>query len=99
MRHTLNAMKHCIAALIATCALNAWSSPIAYVANEGSRTLSVLDTATDTVLAEIAVGGKPRGTAIANDGLTAYVSDAAGDRLAIVDLAARKLRAQIALGR
>ena len=55
--------------------LAALAAPFAYVPNEGSATLSIIDTATDQVVGEIAVGKKPRGTVISLDGKTAYVSD------------------------
>ena len=36
------------------------AAPFAYVPNEGSGTLSVIDTATDQVVAQIPAGKKPR---------------------------------------
>ena len=51
-----------VAAALAVAPLAAAAAPFAYVPNEGSGTLSVIDTATDQVVAEIAVGQKPRGT-------------------------------------
>src|SRR5512144_2133283 len=53
----------------------ALAAPFAYVPNEGSGSVSVIDTATDQVIAEIPAGKKPRGTAVSVDGRTAYVSD------------------------
>src|SRR5689334_19175106 len=44
------------------------SVPLAYVPNEGSGTISIIDTGTDTVVGEIAAGGKPRGIAASRDG-------------------------------
>lgn len=38
----------------------ALAAPMAYVPNEKSGTVSVIDTATDTVVAEIKAGSKPR---------------------------------------
>jgi YVTN family beta-propeller protein len=50
-----------IASLLAVpAALSA--APFAYVPNEGAGTLSVIDTATDQVVAEVPAGKKPRGT-------------------------------------
>lgn len=74
------------------------AAPFAYVPNEGSGTLSVIDTATDQVVATIPAGKKPRGTVIAPDGARAYVSDQPGNRLVVVDLAARKAVGAVALG-
>jgi YVTN family beta-propeller protein len=76
----------------------AQAAPFAYVPNEGSGTLSVIDIATDKVVAEIAAGTKPRGTVVSADGRLAYVSDQPNNRLVLVDLEARKASGQIALG-
>ena len=58
-------------ALVFALPLAAFAAPFAYVPNEGSGTVSVIDTATDQVVAEIAAGKKPRGTAVSADGRTA----------------------------
>src|SRR5215216_2724488 len=49
--------------------------PLAYVPNEGSGTISIIDTATDTTIGEINTGGKPRGIALSRDGGFMYGSD------------------------
>jgi len=56
-------------------ASNVLAAPFAYVPNEKSGTLSVIDTETDSVVAEIKAGDKPRGLAVSKDGKTLYVSD------------------------
>src|SRR5436305_10928955 len=78
--------------------LAAAAAPFAYVPNEGSGTVSVIDTATDQVVAEIPAGKKPRGTALSPDGRTAYVSDQPGNRLVVLDLQRRTASGAIALG-
>jgi YVTN family beta-propeller protein len=40
----------------------------AYITNEGSNSVSVIDTATNTVIATIPVGGEPHGVAVSSDG-------------------------------
>src|SRR5919106_1315763 len=47
--------------------------PLAYVPNEGSGTISIIDTAADAVIGEINTGGKPRGIALSRDGRLIYV--------------------------
>lgn len=86
------------AALLGAGATSARAAPFAYVPNEGSGTLSVIDIASDQVVADIAVGKKPRGTAITPDGRLAYVSDQPNNRVVLVDLAARKVAGEVALG-
>lgn len=75
------------------------AAPFAYVPNEGSGTVSVIDTATDKVVAEIPAGAKPRGTAISPDGRTAYVSNQPNNRLVLIDLMQRRSAGAIALTR
>ncbi|WP_374563987.1 cytochrome b/b6 domain-containing protein [Ideonella sp.] len=74
------------------------AAPFAYVPNEGSGSLSVIDIASDQVVAEIMVGKKPRGTVVTPDGRYAYVSDQPGNRLVIVDLTKRLATGEVALG-
>ena len=45
-----------------------------YVANGGSANVSVIDTATNTVLATVPVGTNPRSIAVTPDGKRAYVT-------------------------
>ena len=80
-------------------ALRAAAGPYAYVANEGSGTVSVIDTSDDQVVVELAIGGKPRGMAITPDGRTAYVSDQTGNRLVVIDLSERRVTGAVVLGR
>ena len=85
------------AALVAA-PLAAGAAPFAYVPNEGSGTLSVIDTATDQVVADVSVGQKPRGTVVSADGRTAYVSDQPNNVLVLVHMTTRKRSGAIAVG-
>ena len=73
----------------------ALASPFAYVPNEKSGTVSVIDVATDSVVTDIKAGSKPRGLAIAGNRL--YVSDQPANALVVIDLASRSRR-HVALG-
>src|SRR6476660_9357905 len=75
-----------LGALTLVMPLAALAAPFAYVPNEGSGSLSVIDTATDQVVGEIA------------DGRTVYVSDQPNNQLVVVDIASRKATGVIALG-
>lgn len=46
----------------------------AYVSNEDSRNISVIDLATDSVVATIEVGTRPRGIRLSHDGKTVFVA-------------------------
>ena len=77
-------------ALMAAGAGYSFAAPFAYVPNEGSGNVTVIDTETDQVVAEIAAGKKPRGLAVSVDSRWLYVSDQPNNRLQLIDL--RKLR-------
>jgi YVTN family beta-propeller protein len=83
-------------ALLASLPLHA--APFAYVPNEGSGTVSVIDIAGDLVVAEIAAGSKPRGLAAGIDHRWLYVSDQPNNRLPLIDLVGRKPAGTVALG-
>src|SRR5512137_423405 len=74
------------------------AAPTAYVPNEGSSDISVIDTATDKVTATLKFGQKPRGIAISADGTRLYLSDQTGNALVVVDTGKRAVIATIALG-
>jgi YVTN family beta-propeller protein len=47
---------------------------LAYVTNEDSQELSVIDTHSDSVVAHIPVGTRPRGVRVSQDGKTVFVA-------------------------
>ena len=73
-------------AIVALCSGGA-AAATAYASNEGSGTVSVIDTATDRVTATITTGGKPRGIALSLDGTKLYLSDQEANALVVVDTA------------
>ena len=76
--------------------LSCWANPLAYVPNEKTGTLSVIDTTTDKVVAEIPAGSRPRGLAL--DAERIYVSDEPKNALHVIDLGRRAIQRTIALG-
>ena len=58
-----------------TMALPVKAAPFAYITNNGSDTVSVIDTATNTVVDTVAVGANPFGVAVHPDGNTVYVAN------------------------
>ena len=63
------------------------STGTVYVADEGSGTVSVIATSTDTVVGSVALGASSEPTAVALDAAdgTLYVTEAATDTVAVVD--------------
>src|SRR5207253_2081625 len=69
----------------------------AYV-DAGSSTVSVIDTATNTVVATIPVGADPSGVAITPDGTRAYVTDQGSTTVSVIDTATNTVVATINVG-
>jgi YVTN family beta-propeller protein/cysteine-rich repeat protein len=64
---------------VVTAAAAAQAAPFAYIPNAGDNTVSVIDTATDAVVATIPIPGpQPRTAAVSPDGLRVYVGDLGG---------------------
>lgn len=59
---------------------------LAYVSNEGSDTVSVIDRSLDRVVAVLAVGRAPRGIAIARDTSRAFVVNSGESTLGVIDV-------------
>ncbi|MEV7471811.1 IPT/TIG domain-containing protein [Streptomyces kronopolitis] len=66
-----------------------------YVANQGSNTLSVIDTLSDAVLATIPVGAAPTGVAVAPTGLEAYVTNRDSNTLSVINTATNTVAANL----
>jgi YVTN family beta-propeller protein len=79
-------------------AVAAIAGPNAYVANEKSGTVSVVDTERDELIGEVRTGGKPRGMAASRDGKLLYVSDQTANALLVVELLSQKVVSKIDLG-
>ncbi len=77
------------------------AAPLAFVMNQGSSSVSVIDTATDQVVRTLQGEGK-LGTvngAVANHaGTLLFIVDAKGGTVNVVDIATDKVRKQIAVG-
>lgn len=74
-------------ALISVCASAVLAGPFAYVPNYGSGDVSVIDTATNTVVQTIAVGAGPNTVAIDPDATRVYVVNAEDHTVSVIDTA------------
>ncbi len=66
-----------------------------YVANASSDTVSVVDTATNTVTTTIGVGDTPAGVAVSPDGATVFVTNANDDTVSMIDTVTNTVTATI----
>ena len=63
-----------------------------------SNTVSVIDTASNTVVATIPVGVNPVGVAITPDGTRAYVTNEGSNTVSVIDIATNTVVATISVG-
>jgi YVTN family beta-propeller protein len=70
----------------------------AYIANQGSGTVSVIDTSTNTVSTTITVGTNPGGTAVTTDGATAYISNYTDNTVSVIDTSTNTVTATVNVG-
>jgi YVTN family beta-propeller protein len=71
------------------------AAPLAYVANYNANTVSVIDTASNTVVGTIPVGNSPSGVAVAPDGKHAYVANYFGNSVSVIDTVANAVVATV----
>ena len=69
-----------------------------YVANHTADSVSVINTGSGQVAAEIPVGRGPQGVALSPDGATLYVALSRDHAVGVVDLGQRRLRESLACG-
>ena len=76
----------------------ALAAPFAYITNSLSSTVSVIDTASNAVVATIGVGLGPAGVAVNLAGTRVYVSNLASNSLSVVDTATNAVIATTLVG-
>ncbi len=78
---------------------SAEAAPFAYVVNSGDGTVSVIDTATNTVVGTpIPVGREPYGVAVTPDGKHAYVANRGSNNVSVIDTATNLVVATVVVG-
>ena len=83
--------------LVATRAY-ASASPLAYVANGGSNTVSVINTSTNKVVNTVTVGSRPFGVAITANGSFAYVVNDSSNSVSVIKTATNKVVKTVTVG-
>jgi len=59
--------------------------PFEYITNIGSNNISVIDTATNTIVTNVSIGSVPSGVAVSPDGLKVYVPNWDSDNVSVID--------------
>ena len=81
--------------------LSTWSAeaaPFAYVTSPNAHKVSVIDTASNSVMQTIEVGSAPLGGALAPDGNRAYVVDSVLNNVLVIDTANNTVLATVQVG-
>ncbi len=71
--------------LVLAGAAGASAAPFAYITNQGDMTVSVIDTATNTVTATVIVESSPTGVAVSPDGSRVYVANLGSNMVSVID--------------
>jgi YVTN family beta-propeller protein len=69
-----------------------------YVSNGKDGSVSVIDTATNAVVATVPVGKRPWNMAITPDGAKLYVANGRSNSVSVIDTAANKVIREIPVG-
>src|SRR5437867_9108747 len=73
--------------------------PLLYCSNEVSNTISVISPKTNTVIATIPVGKRPRGMALSPDRRTVYVALGQDDAIGVIDVTKAAMSRTMRAGR
>ena len=74
------------------------AQPFAYVANSGANSVSIINTATDTLGTTFSVGAGPRGLAVDNIGKRVYVANSTSNDVSVFDSISNTVIATIPVG-
>ena len=90
------------AAIIVSLTTMIWSGAAmaqnAYISNQNSNNVSVINTATNTVTATVTVGTNPLGVAVSPDGTRAYVTNFGANTVSVINTATNTVTATITVG-
>ena len=73
----------------------AGAAPFAYVPNTTPGNVSVIDRATNTVVATVTVGASPRGVVVTPAGTRVYVTNGGGSNVSVIDTATNTVVATV----
>ena len=76
----------------------AYAAPFAYITNQNSNNVSVIDTATHAVVTTVAVGANPYGVAVNRGGARAYVVNGNSGNVSVIDTTTNTVIATVMVG-
>ena len=84
--------------LLVVLAGTAHAAPFAYITNSNGNSVSVIDIATNTVVATVPVGSFPYGVAVNPGGSRVYVGNQSSDNVSVIDTATNTVVATVPVG-
>ena len=88
----------CLGVFFATGFSDDFAAPFAYITNAGSGNVSVIDTATNTVVATVGVGTSPYGVAVNLAGTFTYVANQGSNTVSVINTATNTVVANVGVG-
>lgn len=76
----------------------AHAAPFAYISNSASNNVSVIDVATNAIVATITVGANPTGIAVSFDGTRVFVANTDSNNVSVIDTATNAVIASPTVG-
>ena len=74
------------------------AQPFAYISNNDDDTISVVDTATNTVTSTVPVGDDPEGVAVNPAGTRVYVTNESDNTVSVINTATNTVTATVPVG-
>ena len=87
-----------VSVLLLAAASAVQAQPFAYITNQNSNNVSVIDIATNTVVTTVAVGINPEGVAVNPAGTPAYVTNRNSNNVSVIDTASNMVVGTVAVG-
>ena len=88
----------CGTAVLAACAVCAHAAPFAYITNQGSHDVSVIDLATQAVVATVPVGRSPAGVVASSSAGKVFVSNPDSKSISVIDMRSQQVVATVPAG-
>ncbi len=103
LKYVINKQKVCSIVLVSVALILMLTSisgaaPFAYITNSGDNTVSVIDTATNTVTATVTGLNNSYGVAVAPDGTKVYVTNFDSNTVSVIDAATNTVTATVPVG-
>jgi len=91
-------LRGCAALLLIGCAMTARAGNLAWITNQGSHDVSVVDLDSQSVVATVPVGRSPAGVAASTKARRIFVTNPGSNEISAIDIATRQVVASASIG-